>query len=163
MGRATVRATIAAYFAPVNVAGLTTTYRSRPKLITAQAYGLAAGGGSGAVLVIHLPNADEKRMAMGGAVSGGKFDIHEVSMELMFQSMKVDSMAAMDDYDALIDAFKARFRADRTLGSADGVPIWQAGEGPNGIKHEGGLPVLGKQNTIINSVIRFDAYEWIEA
>ncbi len=163
MGRASVRATIAAYFAPGNVAGLSTTYRARPKEIPAQAFKLSVGSGSGAVLVIHMPNDDEKRIAMGGATSGGKFDVHDVAMEILFASTKPDALAAQDDHDALIDAFMARFHADRTFGSTNGVPIFQAGEGPAGIRIELTEPVLSKQSFILNGVIRFEAEEWVLA
>ena len=158
MGRATVRAAIAAYFAPSQVTGLSTTYRSRPKQIPSTAFKLSANAGSGAVLVIHLPNDDEKRLTLGPPSAAQKFNVHDVAMELLFQSAKPDSMVAMDDHDALIDALMIRFRADRTLGTG-GSPIWQAGEGTEGIKVELEKPILSKQSTIVNGVIRFQAYE----
>lgn len=159
MGRASVRAAIAAYFAPANVAGLSTLYRARPKSIPAQAFKLAAGSGSGAVLVIHLATDEERRLTLGPPTAAQKFNVHDVAMELLFQSVKVDALAAMDDHDALVDALMVRFRTDRTLGSTNGVPIWQAGEDPAGIKLELSEPKLGKENLIVNGVIRFQAYE----
>jgi hypothetical protein len=45
------------------------------------------------------------------------------------------------------------------LGSTAGVPIWQAGEAPAYIKVELTEPRLGKQNFILNGVIRFEAWE----
>lgn len=159
MGRATVRAQIASYFAPANVAGLSQIYRSRPNRIDPRVYNLSAGGGSGAVMVIHIPSADETRLTLGPPTAAQKFDKHDISIEVLFQSVKVDAQAANDDLDALIDAFKVRFRADRTLGSTNGVPIWQAGEMPEGIKVEFGPPRLGKQNFIQNGLIRFQAWE----
>jgi len=162
MGRASVRAAIAAYFTPASLAGLTTTYAAPPKEIPAQAFGLSAGSGSGAVLIVHLTDEDESRIALGGAHDGGKFDTHHIAIELMFQSVKSDAIAAQADHDALIDAFMTLFRADRTLGTG-GVPIFQAGEDSAGIKTMVVQPVLGKQNVILNSVIRFNALEFVEA
>ena len=159
MGRATVRAQIASYFAPANVAGLSTTYRSGPKEIPAQAFDLSANGGSGAVLVIHMARDKETALTMGPENAAQKFDVHDIAMELLFQSVKVDPMVAMDDHDALIDALMVHFRADRTLGSTNGVPIWQAGRDTEGIDIELAEPKLGKQNTIVNGVIRFKAFE----
>lgn len=159
MGRATVRAQIANYFAPPNVAGLSTLFRSRPSRIPGQAWNLSAGAGSGAVMVIHMPGSEEKRLTLGPPNAAQKFDVHEIALELMFQSVKLDAQAAQDDLDALVDAFKVRFRADRTLGSTSGVPIWQAGEDPSHIRVEFAEPKLGKQNFIQNGVVRFQAFE----
>jgi len=159
VGVASVRAQIAAYFAPPNVAGLSTVYRSRPKRIDPNDFDLSVGGGSGAVLVIHIPRGHETRLTMGPTNAAQKYDVHNIAMELLFQSVKVDTMAAQDDHDALIDALKVRFRADRTLGSTNGAPIWQAGQDPAGIDVELAEPELGKQNFILNGVIRFEAWE----
>ena len=159
MGRATVRAQIASYFAPANVAGLSAIYRSRPNRIDPRVYNLSAGFGSGAVMIIHMPNDDETRLTMGPTDAAQKFNKHDISIEVLFQSVKVDAMAAMDDLDALIDAFMVRFRADRTLGSTNNAPIWEAGQDPVGIKVEFAPPKLGKQNFIQNGIIRFQAWE----
>jgi hypothetical protein len=166
VGRASVRAAIAAYFTPATVAGLSTTYAARPKLIPEQAFNLALNGGSGAVLIVHLTTDDEHRVAVGGATSGWKFNVHDVALEIKFQSVKADAVVAQADHDALIDALMVRFRADRTLGTG-GVPIWQAGEehdlGNVGIKLDMAEPVLGKQNVLIDCVLRFQAFEGIQA
>lgn len=160
MGRATVRAAIAAWLTPASIAGLTTVYPSRPKQIPAQDFGLGTGGGSGAVLVVHLAADDETRIAVGGPTSGKKTVTHKAALEVLFQSVKPDAVAAMADHDTLIDNLMARIRADRTFGTA-GNPIWQAGEGPEGIRLELTEPVLGAQNVIVNAVARFDVVEQI--
>ena len=160
MGRASVRAQIASYFSPASVGhGLGTTYRSRPKRIPAEAFGLSGANGSGAVLVIHLPEDDEHPVTIGPENAAQKFDVHEVAMELLFQSVKVDATAAQDDHDALVDAIMALLRADRTLGSTNFVPIWQAGRDEFGIRVQFTEPVLGKQVVEINGVIRYRAFE----
>lgn len=164
MGRATVRAQIATYFAPANVAGLSTTYRARPKEIPGQAFNLSANGGSGAVLVIHLPDDEVRRVTLGPAGTGSqKFDVHQVALELMFRSVKPDAQVAQDDHDALVDALMARFRADPTFGSTNLVPIWSAGETPFGVKKSFTEPKLSKQEFVCNGVIRFEAQEVVIA
>src|SRR5579872_4722538 len=100
MGRATVRAQIASYFAPASVGSvLATTYRSRPKTVPAQAFGLAAGGGSGAVLIVYLTDDDETRLTLGPPTAAQKFNKHEVALEVRFQSVKPDAQVAQDDND----------------------------------------------------------------
>lgn len=160
MGRASVRTAIAAWLAPANIAGLSTTHPSRPKQIPATDFNLGANGGSGAVLVVHLASDDEVRIAVGGPTSGKKQVTHDCALEVLFQSVKPDAVAAQADHDALIDSLMARIRADRTFGTA-GNPIWQAGEGPAGIKIELAEPVLGAQNLIVNAVVRLDVVEQI--
>lgn len=162
MGRASVRTAIAAWFAPPNVTMLNTVYASRPKNLPATDFKLALNNGSGAVMVIHLPDDSEVRTAVGGATSGEKFNTHHVALEVMFQSVKVDGVAAQEDHDTLMDAIIARIRQDRTLGTG-GTPIWQAGEGTAGIKVQLAEPDVGKQNVIINAVIHLDALEYVNA
>lgn len=160
MGRASVRAQIASYFSPANVgATLSTTYRSRPKTIPGQAFNLAANGGSGAVLIVYLTDDEETRLTMGPPNAAQKFNKHNVALEVRFQSVKADAQVAQDDHDALIDAIMIQFRKDRTLGSTSGVPIWQAGEGPEGIKFVPSEPKVSKEAFIANGVIRFQAWE----
>jgi|SRR5579859_89197 len=160
MGRASVRAQLASYFSPANVgSSLATTYPSRPKEVPGQAFNLSQNGGSGGVLIIYLPNDDEKRLTLGPPTAAQKFNVHDVAMEVRFQSVKPDAIAAQADHDALIDAIMTQFRKDRTLGSTNGVPIWQAGEGSEGIKLTLSEPKLSKQSFVLNGVIRFQAYE----
>jgi len=160
MGRATVRAAVAAWFAPANVAGLNSTFAARPKDIPGTAFNLGGNNGSGSVLIVHLTDDSEVRTAVGGAHSGEKFNTHHIALEVIFQSVKVDAIAAHADHDALIDALMVQIRADRTFGT-NGNPIWQAGEGAEGIKVQLAEPVLGKQNIIINAVIHLDALEYV--
>lgn len=160
MGRASVRAQIASYLSPASVGhGLGTTYRARPKNVPAEAFQLGAGGGSGAVLVVHLTRDDEHPVTIGPETAAQKFNVHDVTVEVFFQSTKDDAMVAMDDHDALIDALMARLRADRTLGSTAYVPIWQAGRDEFGIQVDFAEPVLSNQILKIDGVIRFRAFE----
>jgi hypothetical protein len=161
MSRAAIRSAVTAWFAPPAVAGLSTVHRARPKLVPAADFHLGDGNGSGAVAMVHLPNDVETRKAAGGAHDGEKFNVHDVAVEIEFQSTKPDALDAYDDHDAIMDAFVARIRADRTLG-APGV-VWQAGEGGTGIRVELAEPVTAGQVLKINAVVRFEAWEYVAA
>lgn len=165
MGRAAVRLAVAAYFAPPNTANVATLYRSRPKVVPGQAYNLAAMGGSGAVVIVHLTRDPEVREAMGGLTSGERYNRHQVALEIRLQSVKPEAMDAQDDYDAVVDSIFAMIHADRTLGTGGGATgaVWQAGEGPAGIVHQPAEPVLTKQSVRLDGVVRFEAWEWVQA
>jgi len=163
--RGAIRGAIAAYFSPTNLSAVSTTFRARPKIIPAQAYGLAEGGGSGAVLIVHMTKDPELRRATGGLTSGEKYTRHAIALEIRFQSTKDDAMSAQDDYDTLVQSLFDLIHQDRTLGTGGGATgaVWQAGEGPAGIDHQQSEPVLTKQVTRISGVFKFEAWEWVQA
>jgi hypothetical protein len=168
-GQAAARAAIAAWFAPSQIPGLATTYPSTPTIIPASAYTLASGAGSGSVLVVHLPAAQEVRIAMGGPTSGEKFNKYTVVLEVKFRSVKSDAMAAQADQDALIDAIYARWRQDRTFGTSpkkytgSNATIWQAGEGAAGIKMQQVQAILDDNTVIIGASITGELWLYIAA
>lgn len=136
-GRASVRAAVKTYFTPPAVSGLNTLYSAWPKRgVPWPDYiaGQPAGTQSGTVAVVHLARDDERRLAVGGSISGKKVIEYAVELQLMLRSTKAKAEDAVDDYDAVVDAVKARLRYDRSLGTgsargADDGDIWQAGEG----------------------------------
>ncbi|MHB8671095.1 MAG: hypothetical protein ACYDAD_11175 [Acidimicrobiales bacterium] len=122
MGRATVRAAIAAFFAPPAVPVLNTVYNAQPKLVNGQDfYAGTTGANSGAVGWPFLTSQEEERIAVGGV----KEVIHDARLVVVFRSERGTAQAAMTDYDALVDACVARLRSDHTLGSQ----VFQSGEG----------------------------------
>ena len=168
-GQAAARAAIAAWFAPANVPGLSTIYRAMPKLEAGHDFDLAAGAGSGAVMVVHLTGAHENRIAMGGLTSGEKFAKYDLALQVFFRSVKTDAMVAQDDQDALIDVVYARWRADRTFGTTpasyngSNATIWQAGEGSAGIEYQQTEMVMSGQVICIDAVIRGEVWLYIAA
>ena len=162
MSRATVRAAVAAYFAPPVVTGLNKVFSAAPKRIegTWFRYGQPAGTWSGAVGVIGIVSESEERIAIGGDVSGKKWVHYEVEMQLFQHSVRTHSEDAMADFDAMVDNFKDELRAGRRLNS---YPIiFEAGE--RELVGEYGEPkVLADGATEIWGAVRFEVSEVLTA
>lgn len=158
MSRAVIRAALAAYIAPPNIAGLNKVYTSQPKIIQGPEFfqpGLT-GFASGAVASVFIEREVELRKALGGATSGKKRINYDIAILIQFRSTKPRSEDAMDDYDALIERLKVRIRTDRTLGSPS---IFQAGEAELEVISD--LPKLSNDETMIFSALRMDIAEFI--
>ena len=165
MSRALVRSSVTAWFAPPNVTGLYTIARSFPKRFTPGMFRSAAGGGqpglfSGAVGVVFIVGDSEHREALGGQNSGKKRVEYVVELQMMQHSVHPHAEDAMDDFDLMVDAAKARLRADRQIGTA-GL-LFQAGE--NLLEGVYGEPkLLADGATEIWGSIRFDCSEYLNA
>jgi hypothetical protein len=99
---------------------------------------------TGAIMCVHLGDDTETRHAMGGS-GGGILDApFNVSLFLFFLTLAPSQANAQVDRDALLEAVRARLRADPTLGMGvnSGSPtiVTQAGEGPAGITTSTPLP-----------------------
>lgn len=133
MSRATVRAGIATWLTG-QVPGINTVYRGQRRIIPATAFTKGqVGAPFGAVAMVHILNEAENRIAVGGAQAGWKRLDYQVEIQLFFRwtsparSANTDSdsgLEATDAFDAIVDALKARIRADRTAGGT----VWQWGE-----------------------------------
>lgn len=170
MGRAAVRTAMQSYFSGASIYGVGKVYRARRKNIPGPAYDTDATGGSGAVVIIHLTNDRETRKALGGVAGGKKTDVHSVTLEVRFKSLKPDAEEAQDDHDAVMDGIVAAIRADRTLGcgydpatNQPSGPIWQAGEGSAGIRVSMGEPAEDGQVIKIMARVVFEVWEWVTA
>lgn len=160
MSRTTVRAAIASFLAPPNVAGLNKVFTAMPKRVegTWFRYGQPAGTHSGAVAIVNIVAEREERIALGGEHSGKKWVHYEVSLDIFTHSIHRHSEDAMADFDTLIDNIKTRIRADRRLGN-DAV-IFESGE--RYLDGEYGEPrVLQDGATEIWGSIRFEVSEVI--
>jgi hypothetical protein len=122
VSRATVRAAVASWFNAVDVPQIDTLLTSFPEVIPASMFTTNPGQTSGCVGVIFISGEIETRIATGGATSGWKEVDYTVELHL-FHRAQGSPAAAMDAFDALIEAVKVRARADRTW---DGT-VWQAG------------------------------------
>jgi hypothetical protein len=173
MGRAFVRQTVAAFFAPPAVPGLYTVYRAEPKNIPGPAFfdGAPAGTASGAVAFPHIESQIEQRIAMGGPTSGWKMVPYDVALVVRFKSNRQESEDAVDDWDTILENIVDRLRSDRQLGtSAQQSPtIFQAGEGDTfggeDIHVLSDLPkAMGTGQQIVAwAAVRFKAIEMVEA
>ena len=128
MSRATVRAAVVAFFQPPAVSGLNVVYTSFPKRVpgTDFRYGQPAGTKSGCVGVVNIMRSHEERIAIGGATSGKKWVHYTVELQLFCHSVETHAEAAMDFFDSVVDAVKAKLRSDRWLN--DYPVIFEAGE-----------------------------------
>lgn len=169
MGRTFVRQTVAAFFAPPVVPGLTTVYTAAPRRVLGPEYfnSLPAGTNSAAVAFPYVSDMERRRIAIGGAHGGWKMVGHTVDLQVFFASNELGAQAAEDAHDTLIDAIVTRLESDRQLGTvtSPGAPfIFQAGEGdpitggPD-IHVMTDLPRKDQQMLLIWSVVRFRAVE----
>jgi hypothetical protein len=115
---------------------------------------LAPGSLMGAVMCVHLPGQQERRIAMGGPISGIKRDTSAIELWVFHLAVDPYPEAAQAHLDDLIDAIKTLIHGDRTLGGA----VVEAGESSRGISTSTGLPVVEPSTRILQEcVITFDA------
>ena len=156
MSFGTARVAVASFLSG-SVPGLTTVYRSRPKVVDDGRDIMAPGSKSGAFGFVHIDGSDETRVAFGGAHSGKKRVDYQIRLVIKFQSKGIDAMAAQDDCDLMLEGVKVQLRSDRQLG--DTVNVWQAGEA-GGIKVQIGEPILHGDITVIWAQVSFQLTEW---
>lgn len=129
MSRATVRAGVASWLTG-RVPGINTVYRSFPRVIPAPSFVAGQTGARyGAVASVHILSDAEARIALGGANAGWKRLDYQIEIQLFFRwtgpAVTGDGgLEASDAFDTIVDALKARIRADRTAGGT----VWQWGE-----------------------------------
>lgn len=130
MSRATVRAAIYDFFQPPAVLHLNTLFRAAPKFVPESDPfdDLPAGiVESGAVGWIQIGDGTETRIAFGGAHSGKKMVVNNITLLCGFWSVQDRLEDAEDDHDAFVEAFKLRLRSNRNLARPESV-IFEAGE-----------------------------------
>jgi hypothetical protein len=95
--------------------------------------GLDSGATFGAVMAVHLNVSTETRLEIGGVLNAP----FNTQLYLWYFASKQSPGVAQAAFDDLLDAIKARIRADPTLGMGinSGAPaiVTQAGEGETGI------------------------------
>lgn len=143
-----------------------TVFAAMPKIIRTQDFmqGQPAGQTSSAILVVFLAADKEHRIASGGPTGatgpvGWKRIDYEVELNIFHRSTDPDSIVAMQDFDALVEALKVRLREDRTMGNT----FWQDGEGVFGIVGEYGEPKLTGDVTETWGRLTFEATEMIRS
>ncbi len=134
MSRNSVRKAVAAFIAPPHVTGIQTVARSAPRLISGGDFKLTGGRRSGTVAVVHINNEHEYPIDFNGG-GGYRMVEYQIGILLRFKSMKLDPDTDLgvyiDDYDATVEALKARIRSDPRLGTSVDTPpyIFTAGMG----------------------------------
>ncbi|QAY16123.1 hypothetical protein SEA_SONALI_10 [Arthrobacter phage Sonali] len=132
MSAKSVRQAIADYLRPTQ--GISKMFRDEPWIVTSEAW-TQPDGLPGTVAYVHIDREAETRYALAGAnpFGIGKALEYMVSIVVLYQydipDQPDDKDSWVDGLDELLDALKARVRADPTLGTGPGGVIWQAGEG----------------------------------
>lgn len=171
MSRKSVRNAVAAYFAPPVIPGLNTVFRAPVREVEGQQFFTGQGGDqSGAVAYVAVAYETDHRMSVP-RVTGIKRATYRVALSILFRSTLVDTKdgdsdpleAVQDACDDIIDAIKARLRADATLGGT----VFSAGEGgergADDIEITSFLPRLIGNTTMQWTVLYFVVTEIITA
>lgn len=177
MSRATVRGGIASYFGGTDFDAEDRIWRNGPLLPYGlggvRAYfpkrfpdsdftmGMLPGRAMGALMVVHLAQASERRIALGGAISGEKRVTYNVTLHVYHYAQQPHTEDAQADLDALLEATVDHIHDDRTLGGA----VVEAGEGATltGITTRMDVPVVNSERTESYAVVAFDANTYISA
>ena len=168
IGRKGTRIAVAAFFGSRSVAGLNTVFVGPPRSVLNQDYFGGVSTKSGAIGFPYIEGQKDRRIAFTGGPSPNglqaKLVIYEVAFSIRVTSYQAKGEAALDDHDAIIDAFTTRLRSDRTLGGV----MWQAGEGEMNMSEDihivtGPGPKTRKTDgpILIWSMVRFIAIEAI--
>jgi hypothetical protein len=161
-GRTGVRATLYNWLNTGSIAGLNQIFTSFPKRINFQVNS-QAGQLSRSAVVIFIQSERETRLAIGGATSGWKRVDYSIVLQVYQHSLERDSVAAMTSFDTLIDAIKARLRADHNFGDATGTLVWQGAEPVINCTYGEPSSVEGSPATETFAEIQFDVTEMIQA
>lgn len=160
-GRTGVRATLYNWLNTGNITGLNQIFTSFPKRINYQVNS-QPGQLSRAAVVIFIQSERESRIAIGGAFNGWKRVDYSVILQVYQHSLERDAQDAMTAFDTLIDAIKARLRADHNFGDTTGTLVWQGAE-PE-INTTYGEPATNEGGaTETFAEIQFDVTEMIQA
>lgn len=163
MSRATVRAAVAAFFAPPAVAGLKTLYPASPGTIPGDAY-YDGQVGAGAAMFVFISRNREWRRGIGGPHSGVKEILYDVGLVGEFRANGIDPVVAQAAHDDFVEALLERGRSDRTLGEPS---IFQAGEGDTlgaaDLDVESDLPYTKGNSIRIWTVLRSSVVEMIQS
>lgn len=162
MSRQTVRTAVGNWVASANIPNLNQIFTSFPKRINFQ-QNSTAGQATRAAGVVFIAAETEERIAIGGANDGWKRVDYTVQFQIYTHSMQNYAQDAMDDFDAIVNAVKAKLRAGgHRLGQTDGDVIWQAAE--PGISVDYGEPMTNDGGaTEIWAALTFTVTEMIRS
>jgi hypothetical protein len=130
VSRATVRSAIVSYLQGANITGLSSV-KPFPAKFTPEGefyQGEDPGNEAGAIIWVHIEQARETRIALGGAHNGRKAVDYTVVLDCILRSGAPKSEDVGASNDAFLDSLEQAIRNDRQAGTA-GNPIFQWGEG----------------------------------
>lgn len=129
MSRQVVRAAVAAFLQPPNVAGLNHVWTSKPKDLGAVSYtqGQPPGTANGALGMVSITGQEERPITLDGA-GGGRLVTYQVQVEIFHRSIEPTAEAAMGHFDSVVDGLCSRLRSDPSLAAANPAIISSAHE-----------------------------------
>jgi hypothetical protein len=141
--------------------------RSRPKVDDAAEYYLgqpSAGSLVGSQMLVHVDGGIESREAMAGAFGGLKLLRSTCTLHLFLRSNSEWAEDATDGFYDLLEALKARIRADRCLGSggfeAGGFVVGEGGS--PWLRWSMGMPETSSEMTSGYLTISFEVHYYAE-
>jgi hypothetical protein len=171
VSRASVRAGVAAFLAPPNVAGLSEVFASLPVVQPGETFFSQPGQSSGASAFVFIEHERERRMSLP-AYSANKLVIYTCAVVINFfwvsaggvGGLGVDpGVQAMQAYDSIVDSLKARIRSDLTMGGT----FFSAGDGAelgqDDLQLDSDLAVRIGSDIGIRAALRFTGSEVIQA
>lgn len=118
MGARSIRLALKNYIAPT--AGLTNAYKDEPHYVSNDAW-YTADGVHGTVAYVHIDEEEESRLVITGFPESGQEITYRVSVIVLYEYLIPDQEPSPDDWvdglDDVLDALKARIRADPHLGT----------------------------------------------
>ena len=166
MGRAAIRAAAQTFFQNANIPYVGTVLNARAYVHgedyeqnAAMEY-TASVNGSGAVLVVNIPNEKRQRRAMTGRGGVNDSAIYNVALEVNFASTSGQPVDAQQDYDSIIDAIVLQIRGNPNLGNP--IAVWSAGEFDYGVTHTQSEPWTEEDGMtiFITGAVTFQAWGW---
>jgi hypothetical protein len=143
---------VADYLDAANIPNVGTVWASPPTIsVPDDAFRqIPTGTASGCVINVEVWQTHELRIGFGGPTQGLKTVTHDLRLHLLFMHTSGNANTAMDDHDDIVEAVLQLIRGDRTLGTAAGpAPIFQNGEGEQGITVQVGMPKRSSASSIV--------------
>lgn len=159
--RQDVRNTLATWLTNGTITNLNKVWTSFPKRMDFQ-LNATAGQLTRCQAVVFISEERESRIAVGGAYSGWKRVDYTIVLQLFCHSMQRNAEDAMVDFDILVDAVKARLRADHRFGDANGTLVWQGAE-PEISGHYGEPQTVEGQAVETFAELEFQVTQMIQA
>lgn len=163
MGAAAVRLAIKNYIAPT--AGLSSTFKDEPHYTSNDAW-YTADGTHGTVAYVHIDEDDETRLVLSGMPTSGQEITYRVGIVILYEYIIPNDEASpdlwVDGLDAIIDALKARIRADPHLGTGPTGVVWSAAQTTNALKIARDLPRVDGDFVRSWNVLQFEVTEIVQ-
>lgn len=111
--------------------GLSNTFKDEPHYVSNEAW-YTEDGTHGTVAYVHLDSESETRLVINGFPDAGQQITYNVGIVILYEYVIPDDEESPDNWvdglDDVIDALKARLRADPHLGTGSTGVVWSAAQ-----------------------------------